>query len=89
MPRYTYKKTKKFFSLNEAVEMMEEEDEELDVESVVIIPPENAGNVTDEEEGEDDVRVPHDVPGTIEVDYSKIGSADIEQEEHDTQKSRN
>lgn len=45
MSRYTCKKTKKFFSLNEAVEMMEEEDDELDVESVVIIPPENAGNV--------------------------------------------
>ena len=65
-----YRKTKNCYTLEEAVEMIQDDDDIADVDNVVIIPPDNAGNITDEEEAEEPEIIPHDVPGTIEVDYN-------------------
>ena len=42
------RRTKRFFTLTEAREMIE--DDNYDIRNFVIIPPENEGDVTDEDE---------------------------------------
>jgi Transposase IS4 len=69
-----WRRTKRLFTLKEAVEQIMEDDEN-DVENIVIIPPEPEGNITDEEENEEGSGIPSDVPGLIEVDYSNTEQA--------------
>lgn len=63
------RRTKRFFTLREAMEQILDDDDN-DVENVVIIPPQPEGNITDEEENEEGGGIPSDVPGQIEVDYA-------------------
>jgi hypothetical protein len=47
------------------------EDHENTVENVIIIPPENRGNITDNDECDEGIDMPHDVPGEVEVDLER------------------
>lgn len=72
MPRNV--RTRKFFSLEEAREMILN-DIDIEVDNVVLIPPENKGDVTDEEECDEGATLPSDVPGTVEIDYEPAETA--------------
>ena len=75
---------KKFLSLKEAIEAVT--CDENDTDSIVIIPPDANGGLTDEEEGEGDV-FQKEVSGTLEatssrrVRYALGESADREDQE--------
>lgn len=73
-------RTKKAFTLEEVTRIMEEMSDE-EVESVVIIPPTNRGDVTDEEEeAGPSSAMPQDVAGQLEVD---IVSKEVNEKEED------
>lgn len=62
---------KRFRTLQEVVEEVTAED---DVRSIIIIPPDNQGDVTDEEDANENKKpddFPHDVAGEVEVDYDE------------------
>lgn len=66
MPRW--RKTQRLFSLAEVVQQFMN-DPDTQVQNVVVLPPENQGQVTDEEEETDGTTLPTDVPGEVEVDF--------------------
>ena len=57
--------TRKFFNVTQALEQILEDNEEVD--NVVLLPPDQDGCLTDEDENEGE-SVPHDVPGSVEVE---------------------
>jgi len=61
------RKTQLFFNLKDALEIVEEDD--VVVDNVVVLPPAEQGNVTDEEETDEGIIIPNDIPGHVEVDY--------------------
>jgi preprotein translocase subunit Sec63 len=72
----TQRTTRKFFTLSQALEQVLEDDE--DVQNVVLLPPDQDGCQTDEDENEGE-SVPRDVPGHVEVDV-QVETEDPEEE---------
>jgi len=80
-----YRHTHRFFSLAQARQMILE-DSDTEADNVVILPPENKGDVTDEEECDEGTSIPSDVPGEVVVDYKSAESASDESDtEHTAQ----
>lgn len=78
--------TRRYYSLAQARQMILD-DSDVEVDNVVVIPPENKGDVTDDEENDEGSAMPVDVPGEVEVDYiatesSADNSSSSESESH-------
>jgi len=80
------RRTRRYYSLAQARQMILD-DSDVEVDNVVVIPPENKGDVTDDEENDEGSAMPVDVPGEVEVDYiatesSADNSSSSESESH-------
>ncbi|XP_041363667.1 piggyBac transposable element-derived protein 3-like isoform X2 [Gigantopelta aegis] len=62
--------TRRFFTVSDVLDQVLADNE--DVDNIILLPPEEDGDVTDDDENEGDT-APHDVPGIVEADIQVTG----------------